>query len=177
MVLIMGVAGSGKSLQGRLIAKELGYKWLSSGEFLRSRMVGAKRQAMLAGKLLADQDLIDIFDQEIENLDKNKSILDGFPRTLVQAQWLLKRHVEHKIHIDAVIYLKASKQAVKERLIKRGRQDDNGPAIEQRFNEYQKLTLPILELYKNANIAVYEVNAERSVEAIHQEIAQLLTKA
>lgn len=173
----MGVAGSGKSLQGRLIAKELGYKWLSSGEFLRSHMTGEKRRAMLEGKLLGDQDLIDIFEQEIDNLDKSKSILDGFPRTLVQAEWLLKKHVENKINIDAVIYLQASKQAVKERLIKRGRQDDNGQAIEQRFNEYEKLTLPIVELYKGANIPLYEVNAERSVEAIHHEIAQLLTKA
>ena len=68
MILLMGVAGSGKSTQGRLLADEKGYAWLSSGDILRVLVTGTRRQQMLEGKLLSDQEMIKIFDKVLEQV-------------------------------------------------------------------------------------------------------------
>lgn len=177
MILMMGVAGAGKSVQGRLLADKLGYVWLSSGEFLRQHIIGRKRQDMLEGKLLGDQEIIAVFDETLSELGtKNHQILDGFPRTLPQAEWLYKQHQKKRVDIEAVILLKASKETVKSRLVKRGRLDDNEQAISKRFDEYEKMTLPIIAFYQSHGIPIYEINGERSVEAVNSEITQLVKK-
>ena len=60
MILLMGVAGAGKSLEGRRLADELGLPWLSTGEFLRMLVSGERRREMLAGDLLHDQEIIEL---------------------------------------------------------------------------------------------------------------------
>ena len=60
MILLMGVAVAGKSVQGRRLADEKGLPWLSTGEFLRMLVVGERRKQMLAGKLLSDKEIIEL---------------------------------------------------------------------------------------------------------------------
>lgn len=167
----MGVAGAGKSVQGTLLAEALDYEWLSTGEYLRANISGDLKAEMLAGKLLNDQEIIDILKGFFESiLDDSRVILDGFPRTLVQAQWLVEQVKMGKLHLSDVIYLNASVDVVKERLLGRGRADDTEEALEKRFEEYEKLTLPIIDWFKEQGILVHEVNAERSVQEIQQDI-------
>ena len=167
----MGVAGAGKSVQGKLLAEHLGYEWLSTGEYLRSNITGERRQQMLEGKLLDDQEIIDILKNFFADIkDNTKCILDGFPRTLTQASWLLEEQKKGLMRIDSVIYLEASKDVVRERLMARGRSDDPPEVLDQRFEEYEKLTLPIIEWFKENGVVVHRIDAEMTVEEVRDDI-------
>ncbi len=171
MIIFMGVAGSGKSVQGRLLADELGLPWLSTGEFLRMLISGERRKAMLAGKLLADHEMIALVQKIFNLIDKGQEfVLDGFPRTPKQADWLLNQAKHRQLNITAVIHLVASKETVHARLLDRGRQDDSEEAIAERFREYEETALPIIQHFEEAGVPVCVVDGERTVAEIHESI-------
>jgi adenylate kinase len=171
----MGIAGSGKGTQGKLLADEYGFHWISSGEILRMYITGKRRQRMLAGELLDDKEIIKVWDKVLASIeDKDECVLDGFPRTIAQAQWLLDEAKQGRFRVTEVFHLVASRDAVKSRLMKRGRQDDHEPAIEERFNEYEKATVPIIQWFEKEGVQVVEINAEQPVSIVHQEILKRL---
>ncbi len=175
MIVFTGVAGSGKSMQGRMLADSLGYPWLSTGEFLRMLVSGKKRLDMLEGKLLGDKEIIQLVQKIFSLIDTHEEfILDGFPRTIHQADWLLNQMKHGQLHITAVIHLKASEQAVEKRLLERGRKDDTSNAIRERFDEYQQSILPILEDFKRAGVPVYDIDGEQPLEVVFQAIKESL---
>src|SRR5690606_9809030 len=143
----------------------------STGEFLRMLVSGERRKAMLEGELLADQEIISLVQKIFSVVDSRQEfVLDGFPRTTAQADWLINQAKHEQLHITAVVHLVASEEVVEERLLKRGRSDDTKEAIRVRFKEYEETILPLLEQFKQADIPVVDINGEASVEAIHQEI-------
>lgn len=171
MIIFMGVAGSGKSVQGRRLADEMGLPWLSTGEFLRMLISGERRKAMVDGKLLSDSDIIELVQKIFRLIDvKEEFILDGFPRTLAQADWLLNQVKHGQLAVTAVIHMTASEDAVLGRLLSRGRPDDHEEAIRERFEEYEQAIKPILEDFKSAGVPVYDVNGEQAIDAVHDEI-------
>lgn len=173
----MGVAGAGKSVQGKMLAKKIGSKWISTGELLRRELSGKRREEMIAGRLLADDEIIEVIEKFFRIQGDQNYILDGFPRTIPQANWLLEQLKAGRIKIDGVVHLKAPKEVVKERLLQRGRPDDNEAAIELRFSEYEKHTLPILDCFKKNSLAVYEIDAQQGVDTVHSEILQKAVRA
>lgn len=175
MIIFLGVAGSGKSMQGRMLADQLGLPWLSTGEFLRMLISGQRRKDMLEGKLLADQEIIALIQKIFTVVDTSQEfVLDGFPRTTQQADWLLKQ-VEHgQLSITAVIHLKASEEAVEKRLLQRGRLDDTKESIAERFKEYEEAALPILSHFREAGVTVYDIDGEQAVGKVHQEIVKAI---
>ncbi len=175
MIIFMGVAGSGKSMQGRLLADRLGYPWLSTGEFLRMLIAGERRRDMVAGKLLPDQEIISLVQKIFTVIDIDKEfVLDGFPRTVPQAEWLLTQIKYGQLQATAVVHLKASEGVVRERLLSRGRQDDHDDAIAERFEEYNEVALPILDHFRSAQVPVIDIDGEQSVEDVHNQIVQEL---
>lgn len=171
----MGVAGAGKSAQGKLLADELGLPWLSTGEFLRMLISGDRRKDMLAGKLLNDQEIIALVRKIFSVVDtEHEFILDGFPRTVAQADWMLSQYKHGQLKITAVIHLQASEEVVKERLLKRARLDDNEEAISERFREYQQSIMPIIEHFQQAEVSVLEVNSNSDYDTVHKEIRSKL---
>lgn len=176
MIIIIGVAGAGKSVQGRWVADELGLPWLSTGEFLRMLVTGKRRKEMIEGKLLGDSEMIELADKIFHMINiKEQFILDGFPRTKKQADWLIAQHDAGLINISKVIHLEASKEEVSKRLLERGRQDDTKEAIEARFKEYSEVTLPIIEEFEQNGVSVAHVDANRSPEEVHDDIKSLLS--
>jgi adenylate kinase len=175
MIIIMGVAGAGKSVQGRWLADEIGLPWLSTGEFLRMLVSGERRKEMLAGKLLDDTEMINLADRifHMINLDE-EFVLDGFPRTIGQAEWLIAQHKAGLINITKVIHLEASEEVVTKRLLERGRKDDTKEAIQARFAEYRSVTLPIIDDFESKDIEVLRVAGEGTPEQIHQTIMSSL---
>jgi adenylate kinase len=172
----MGVAGAGKSVQGRKLADELGLPWLSTGEFLRMLISGERRKEMQDGKLLEDKEIITLVRKIFAVVDVNQEfILDGFPRTVGQADWLLGQVKHGQLHITAVIHIKASEDVVTERLMRRGRQDDHADAIAARFKEYREAILPILVEFKKAGTNVCEVDGDRSEADVYKDILAQLT--
>jgi adenylate kinase len=169
----MGVAGAGKSVQGRMLADELGLPWLSTGEFLRMLVAGERRKDMVAGKLLNDQEIISLVQKAFSMVDTSKEfVLDGFPRTVAQADWLLNQVKHKQLQVAVVIHLVASEEAVTQRLLGRGRPDDHAGAIVERFREYQDSARPILEHFKQAGVQVVDINAEQSVKDVHKVILE-----
>lgn len=171
MIVFMGVAGSGKSVQGRSLADELGLPWLSTGEFLRMLIAGERRQQMIAGKLLDDQEIIALVQKIFRIIDTDEEfVLDGFPRTLAQADWLLSQVKHGQLHVTAVIHLTASEAEVEKRLLKRGRPDDTSEVIKKRFVEYQETVVPMLEHFKKSGIKVFEIDGTKPVKEVHKAI-------
>lgn len=175
MILLMGVAGAGKSMQGRMLADEHGYAWISTGEILRVLVTGKRRQEMLEGKLLNDVEVVELIDKVFELINTHEEfVLDGFPRTIPQADWLLRQVKRGRFELTAVVNLVASKEAVLQRLTNRGRPDDTEEAITERFAEYEAVTKPILDHFRDEGVTVHEIDANRSPRHVHDEILELL---
>ena len=105
---------------------------------------------------------------------KEEFILDGFPRTLGQAEWLIAQHKAGLIRISTVIHIEASEEVVAERLLERGRQDDTKEAIAKRFAEYRSTTLPIINDFEQKGVQVHHVNGEGTPEQVHELIKPLI---
>lgn len=177
MILIMGVAGAGKSVQGRWLADEIGLPWLSTGEFLRMLVTGERRREMLAGKLLDDSEMIELADKIFHMINmKEEFVLDGFPRTMGQAEWLVAQHKAGLITITSVLHIQADQEVVTQRLLARGRQDDTEEAIAARFSEYKAVTLPIISDFEDKGIKVHHIDGEGDPNAVHAQIMPLIRK-
>ena len=175
MIIFMGVAGSGKSVQGRLLADRLGYPWLSTGEFLRMLISGERRKQMLEGKLLGDSEIISLVQKIFRIVDTDHEfVMDGFPRTTAQADWLLTQRKHDQLAITAVIHLTASEKVVLERLLQRQRQDDQEAAVKERFSEYQQLTQPIINEFNTNGVPVFEIEGVGDIEDIHDSIVKAI---
>jgi adenylate kinase len=175
VILLMGVAGAGKSLQGHSLADEYGYAYISTGEVFRVLITGKRRNEMLQGKLLSDEEVIKVVDKVLELIDtKEQFILDGFPRTQPQIDWLLAEHEKGRFNLPVVVNLEIGEEEVRERLQKRGRADDTEQSISRRYNEYQAVTRPILAYMKQKGITVYDVRADASPAEVHKQIAAKL---
>lgn len=178
MILVIGLAGSGKSTQCQLLEATGHYRWLSVGQLLRTKIIDTKQITIIEkGDLLDDQIvlpmILDIITPK-EGGGTAELILDGFPRTLVQCKWLLEQTANLKFSITKVLHINASEEITRLRLMKRGRTDDIRVAIEERFNEYESMILPILECLRGNNVEVIEINGVGDPEIVHQEILAAL---
>ncbi len=173
MIIFLGVAGAGKSVQCQLLAARGNYQWLSSGVLLRLMITDERRQEMLQGKLLQDDEVIKYWEDALERLgDKPELILDGFPRTVAQAQWLLNQAKAGKLQISHVVHLTADQAIVKGRLLQRGRPDDREDSIIVRFKEYEEVTLPVVQLFKDTGIKVHNINGDQPIEKVTEDIVK-----
>ena len=178
MILLMGIAGSGKGTQGKMLADDRGYHLISMGEVLRMYVTGEQRKKMLAGGLLDDKEIIEIVDKVLKTIPDNEEVLmDGFPRTIPQAEWLLEQVNSGRFILKGGVHLVASEEAVKARLMNRGRIDDTEEAISERFQEYQRSTQPLITWLRDHKIDVIDIDAERSPETVNEEIVQHLDKS
>lgn len=177
MILVVGVAGSGKSTQSTMIADNEGWCWISMGQLLRNSLTGKLEKEMNSGKLLDDEKVESILKAELEKVAPVcRVVLDGFPRRVVQAHWLLQTAEEIGDSIEAVVHLQAHENVVLNRLLSRGRQDDRPEAINERFIEYENDIKPLLELFASKNIPIIEVDGEMAPELVHAAIMNKLNK-
>jgi adenylate kinase len=173
----MGIPGSGKGTQGKLFAEARGYIVISTGEILRKYGTPEQHARMQTGEILGDEEVTKLVDKSLsKSQDPNRIILDGYPRRVAQAQWLVDQSREGRFDLDCVVLLEASPQAVVDRLKARGRKDDNEESIKARFEEYEAETLPILEFLRGEGVKVVEVNAEQAIDQVHNELLELVVK-
>ncbi len=176
MILLMGIAGSGKGTQGKMLADARGFHLISMGDVVRMYITGKQRERMLAGELLDDQEIIKIVDKVLTSVSNGEEVLmDGFPRTVPQAEWLLEQVTAGRFKLDTAIHLVASREAVKQRLMQRGRIDDKEQAIEARFDEYERSTTPLLSWLSDHGVRVVNIDAVRSVQAVNDDVVKQLS--
>lgn len=178
MIILLGIAGSGKTTQGKLIARWLGCEWLSVGQILRDNMKGQAAQKMGAGELLDNQHIISVLEPKIQLLLKDKMdfVLDGAPRQMGQAEWLAKKIQASEIKLTAIIHLEADPEIVMERLLKRGRADDTKASIEKRFEEFNRHIVPILNYFQQQGMKVHNIDGNLAVEEVAEEIKKIIKK-
>jgi adenylate kinase len=158
------------------LAQRLKCPWISTGELLRANLTSSQKEQILAGKLIGDEEMYEIVENEFKKLEANKNefILDGFPRTVAQTQWIIDKIHSGQLHLTSVIYLQAPKEKMKRRLLNRGRADDTEATIAERFKKFDEETIPVLNYLRDKGIQINEIDATPSVEKIAANVAKIL---
>jgi adenylate kinase len=172
MIIFFGPAGAGKSVQGQMLAARMGWRWLGIGQLLRDTYDPDIHQAMLEGRMISAELSIKVMEDAIKKAsDINELILDGFPRLLPQAEWLINAQSELKRDIKLAVVLEVPREELLKRLEIRGRADDTPDAIDARLNVYRKETYPILNMLTEHNIPVVHIDGVGEVGQVHDRIA------
>jgi adenylate kinase len=176
VINILGVAGSGKSTQGMLLAERLKCPWVSIGQLLRQKLEGDAREDMLQGKIINDEITLGVLKEDLvaQNAATDEVVLDGFPRTMSQAEWLAGEVEAGNIKMTGIIHLVADKNVAMDRLLQRGRRDDTEEAIHQRFSAYHQTIIPILDYLKSRGLPIYDIDADLSIPEVEKEVDKAL---
>jgi adenylate kinase len=182
-VLILGVQGSGKGTQATRIASEYGLAHVSTGDMLRAAVaaeteLGLRVKPILeSGRLVPDDLIIDLIRERVAGEDG--FVLDGFPRTMAQAEALDEMLREEGRELDVVLELQVSDEVATSRLLRRaqdeGRSDDTPETIRTRVELYHRETEPLVEYYRAKGIVV-GIHGERPVDAVFSEIQETLER-
>jgi len=175
MIILMGSPGSGKSTQGQLLTDRKKLRWISMSDILRRNASQKYLKKMQAGELFSGQVVFKALSNELTKLgDKPELILDGFPRSQDQVEWLLVQTTQGKITVSAVINIIVDKKTAEERLLKRGRVDDELSKIDKRLKIYEQTYAPIFQALKAHHIHILEINGNQNPQKIHRDILQAL---
>jgi adenylate kinase family enzyme len=164
MIILFGLAGSGKGTQSKALSEIFGWRTMSVGQAIRD--TGKYDGIINYGKMIPDEDVIKLMQEKIEMNEPEgyDMILDGFPRNAVQTEWLLK---EMPGKIQGAIILEVPKEELYKRLELRGREDDKEKSsIDQRWELFEQniySMLPLLEAKKIPIIRVDGVGTEGEV--------------
>ncbi len=184
IIIFMGPPGAGKGTQAKLICEKLQIPQISTGEILRSAIkegteLGKQAKTFIdKGELVPDSIVIGIVEERIKQDDcKNGFLLDGFPRTIKQAEELEKMLSNLNKKIDSVINLDVPEEELVKRLLNRAiienRTDDTEPVIRNRMKTYFEQTHPLIEFYKNKGL-LKNINGIGTIEEIFERILSVL---
>jgi len=184
-IIICGAPGCGKGTQSDLIVEKYKLQHLSTGDLLRKEIAGKTELGIIAesyiskGNLVPDEMIISILSKNIEAFgnDIKGIILDGFPRTVAQAEALEEMMRKNGKEINVLVDLSVEKQELIDRLLKRGetsgRSDDNLETITKRLEVYETQTAPVSSFYKNLN-KYADINGMGTIDEIFGRIASVL---
>lgn len=173
MIIFFGSAGSGKSVQGQMLAARKGWHWLSMGQLLRDTHDSELSKIMQNGGLVPSDKTNHIISDALERAhDISKVILDGYPRNLDQAKWLIANQPKKGESISLAIALEVPRAELIRRLELRGRPDDTPDAINERLITYRKEIYPILNYFTEHGIHIAHIDGTGSVGQIHDRIIE-----
>jgi adenylate kinase len=186
-VLLLGVQGSGKGTQAKRIASEYGLAHIATGDMLRAAMaagtpLGQRVEPIYdAGELVPDDLMVELIRERLQSPDAEGGfILDGFPRTMAQADALDTMLAELDRPLSIVFELQVPDDVAIERLHKRaleeGRNDDTPEAIAKRIELYHRETEPLVSRYRLAGKLV-GIHGDRPEPEVFAEIQQALDQA
>lgn len=171
MIIFFGPAGAGKSVQGQILAARHGWRWLSAGQLLRDSRDPKVLDGMLTGDLIESDKVNSKIGDAIARANSiDQVILDGYPRTVDQAEWLVSEQSKMNQKIQLVVVLDVSHDEIIRRLKIRGRVDDTEGAIEERLNIYHREIPLILSLMSSNSIPVVHIQGKGSVGQVHDKI-------
>ncbi len=172
MIILFGLAGSGKGTQGKALSELFGWRTISVGEAIRQ--TGEYDDTINQGKLIPDDDVIRIMNKQIAKIESEgfDIILDGYPRDAYQAEYIMQTMADK---IDGAIVLEVPKEELYNRLALRGRADDLGrESIDRRFEIFEHNIGQILPLLEEKNIPIEQVDGVGKVEDVTARLAQVI---
>ena len=183
-VLLLGPQGAGKGTQAKRISAEYGIPHIASGEILRAEMeagtdLGRRvAETIERGDLVSDDLMIELIRNRIEQTDTDAGfVLDGFPRTIVQAEALDSMFADIGRNFSVAFALQIPDEVAYERLRLRseleGRADDTDEAIKRRLDNYHRETEPLIEYYRTRGNLV-TIHGNRSENEVFAEIQSAL---
>lgn len=182
-IVFLGPPGVGKGTQAIRVAKELGLVHLSTGDMLRQAAaektpVGLQTEAFLsAGKLVPDEVMLDLVRERIEREDcRGGYVLDGFPRTLGQAQSLDEMLARRDTPLSAVVDLRVDVEELVRRMVARGREDDRPEVIRERLDQYNRQTAPLSDYYRGQGL-LHVVDGGGTPDAVFGRIQREIDQA
>lgn len=184
-VVLLGPPGSGKGTQAKLLSARLGVPAISTGDMLREAVrrdtpLGRRARAIMdAGELVPDDVVIGIIRERMESPDASGGfLLDGFPRTIAQAQALDGLLADRGTSLDAAVNLAVTEATLLERLLGRagseGRSDDRPETIRERLRVYAEKTAPLVAYYEQSGLLT-NVDGSGSIEDVAGRIDRVLT--
>ncbi len=185
-LVLLGPPGSGKGTQAARLTEKYGIPAIASGDILRAQVeagtpLGKRVRSFLdRGELVPDQLVVDIIRHRLSEPDTEAGfILDGFPRTVPQAQALDAMLAELQRPLDAVLYLEVDRQSLLERLGQRHRGDDRPDIADHRIDVFLEQTAPLIGYYRDQG-KLRLIDAARPpelVEAAIDDVIRLLVGA
>jgi adenylate kinase len=189
-LILLGPPGAGKGTQAQRLVESYGIVQLSTGDMLRAAVaagtsIGLEAKSLMeAGSLVPDALVIQIVDERTNESDAQKGfILDGFPRTVAQAQALDVMLAAKKLKLDAVIELKVDETKLVNRIIKRAsdakaagqpvRKDDDAEVFKTRLEAYHEQTAPLSQYYAGKG-ALKTVDGMQDVDAVTTALKSIL---
>ncbi len=194
-LVFLGPPGAGKGTQASLIAEFYQVPHISTGDILRSNVAEKSplgiqaKEYMDKGDLVPDQLILDMVQKRLENPDaQNGWILDGFPRTVTQAEKFVKKLLSTSTNENEtetgkakssnsfqVINLQVPDDILVARLLSRGRQDDNQETIKNRLQVYYQQTQPLIDFYQ-ASQQLISVDGNHSIDVVTNSLKQAVDK-
>ena len=183
VLLLVGPPGAGKGTQAEKLARARRLKKLSTGDMLREHVRNgtalgiAAKTVMDAGELVSDELIIEMVRSEVDGHDPLRVLLDGFPRTAVQAEALDVLLAEYSAGLTAAVLLEVDTDELVARLVKRaqeqGRTDDDEGTVRTRMQVYSDQTAPLVAYYE-AKGKLRRVEGVGSVEEVFARISEVL---
>ncbi|GDX95022.1 hypothetical protein LBMAG47_06860 [Planctomycetia bacterium] len=153
-IILIGPPGAGKGTQCQKLVELLRIPHLSTGEMLRSAMRAGTPEGlkaarfMTSGQLVPDDIIVGMVTRRLESADcRNGCLLDGFPRTLPQAETLDDLLERRAMSVDGVIELAVPRDELVRRMLARGREDDDPGVFARRIESFELQTAPLLDYY------------------------------
>ena len=186
-LLILGPQGAGKGTQAKRIAEEYGVPHIATGDILRAAIaqgteLGLRVKPIVeSGRLVSDELMVDLIRERLAAEDTDAGfVLDGFPRTLAQAEALDTMMGGIGRTFAAVLALQVPDEIARERMLgraqKEGRTDDTPEAIDRRLELYHRETEPLLEYYRTRGRFV-PIHGDRTEGEVFAEIQQAIEQA
>ena len=177
-LLFIGPPGAGKGTQASLLCTKHCLDHLSTGDLLRDEVASGSElglkasQVMNKGELVSDELVLSIVEGRLVNISKGW-LLDGFPRNVNQANSLKKLLDKIEQPLEAVISIKIADDYLIERLLQRGREDDNEEVIVNRLKIYREKTAPLVDLYRKEGILM-EIDGNADIDVVFSCIEKAL---
>lgn len=179
-LVLLGPPGAGKGTQAALISEKLNVPHISTGDLFRANIgegtpLGIEaKQYMDAGELVPTDVTARMVESRLEEADAQSGfLLDGFPRTVEQAEILAELLQKKGLALDGVLNFQIDENVVVERMLARGRADDNEETIRTRLRVYRDETAPLIDHYGDS---IINVDAQGEVEEINARVMDALNK-
>ena len=185
IVILFGAPGSGKGTQAERVAATTGTPHVSTGAILRAEVargsaLGREAQPIMeSGALVPDDLMVRIIESRLAEPDAAGGvILDGFPRTVPQAEALDRMLGRNGREVGLVLYLEVDPDLIRERILRRaaidGRSDDNPEALAARMRVYQRDTEPVVDHYLRAGTRIERIDGSPPIDLVTAQILKVL---